>query len=104
MLVKTTFSSRHRLYAGVELTTKEEVQHAVNALTTDGGKILDSPRPLPWSPFAADIVDRYGVKWFISLPMLAPPEGCLACVSINETPGCDMCIRWEEEGFVCPKI
>ena len=104
MLAQTTFKSRHRLYANVELTTEGEVRHSVDVLTADGGKILDPPRPLPWSPCAADVVDKYGVKWFISLPMLAPPEGCLACVPIDETPGCDLCIRWVEEGFVCPKI
>jgi len=104
MLTQTTFKSRHRLFANVELTTEAEVQHAANALVTDGGKIIDSPRPLPWSPCAADVLDKYGVKWFISMPMLAPPQGCLACVPIGETPGCDLCIRWAEEGFVCPKI
>jgi len=104
MLAQTTFKSRHRLFANVELSTETEVRHAVDMLTADGDKIIDPPRPLPWSPCAADVVDKYGVKWFISLPMLAPPEGCLACVPINETPGCDLCIRWKEEGFVCPKI
>jgi len=104
MLVQTTFKSRHRLCANVELATEDELRHAVDALTADGGRIIDSPRPLPWSPYAADVVDKYGVKWFISLPMLAPPDGCLACVPINETPGCDLCIRWKEEGFICPKI
>jgi len=104
MLAQTTVKSRHRLYANVELSTEDEVRHAVNALTTGGGRVLDAPRPLPWSPCAADVVDKYGVKWFISLPMLAPPEGCLACVPINEKLGCDLCIRWTEEGFICPKI
>jgi len=65
MLVQTTFKSRHRLYANVELTTEAEVRHAVNLLTADGGKILDQPRPLPWSPCAADVIDKYGIKWFI---------------------------------------
>jgi len=104
MLAQTTFESRHRLYANVELTTEDEIRHAAYVLTSGGGKITDPPRPLPWSPCAADVVDKYGVKWFISLPMLASPQGCLACVPINETPGCDLCIRWAEEGFVCPKI
>jgi len=104
MLVQTTFQSRHRLQAGVELSDEADVRNAVDILTADGGKILDPPRPLPWSQCAADVIDKYGVKWFISLPMLAPPEGCLACVPINEKPGCDLCIRWAEEGFNCPKL
>ena len=104
MLAETTFRSRHRLYANVELATEDELRHAVDALSTDGGKVLDVPRPLPWSPCAADVIDKYGVKWFLSLPMLAPPKGCLACVPIDETPSCDLCIRWTEEGFRCPKI
>jgi len=104
ILAQTTFKSRHRLFTGIELTTKAEVHHAVNVLTAGGGKIIDPPKPLPWSPCAADVLDKYGVKWFISLPQLAPPKGCLACVPINETPGCNLCIRWAEDGFVCPKI
>ena len=104
ILAQTTFESRHRLYANIELATEDKVRHAVDVLTAGGGKIIDSPRPLPWSPCAADIMDKYGVKWFISLPMSAPLEGCLACVPTNETPGCDLCIRWAEEGLACPKI
>jgi len=104
MLAQTTFKSRHRLYANVELATEADVRRAADALAANGGKVIDMPRPLPWSPCAADVVDKYGVKWFISLPQFAPPKGCLACVLINETPGCDLCIRWGEESFACPKI
>jgi PhnB protein len=92
------------LKACVEVTTADEVKAATEALAADGGKINDPPRPLPWSPCAADVVDKYGIEWFISTPMFAPPEGCLACVPIGEKPGCDLCIRWDEEGYVCPKI
>jgi len=103
-LVQATHKSRYLLKACVEVAATDEVKAIANALTVDGGKITDPARPLPWSSCATDLVDKYGVEWFISVPMLAPPEGCLACVPIDEIPGCDLCIRWEEEGFVCPRI
>jgi len=104
MLVQTTFASRHRLFANVEFATEAEIKKAAHALTASGGKVLDAPGPRPWSPCAADVLDHYGIKWFLSLPMHAPPEGCLACVPIGEVSGCDLCIRWAEDGFTCPKL
>ena len=104
MPVQPIYKSKHRLKACIEVATAEEVKATTEALTAGGGKINDPPRPLPWSSCAADLTDRYGIEWFISTPMITPPEGCLACVPINEIPGCDLCIRWDEEGFVCPKI
>ena len=104
MLLQATHKSSQRLKACVEVAAAEAVKAAAEALATDGGRINDPPRPLPWSACAADLVDKYGIEWFISTPCYAPPEGCLACVPINETPGCDLCIRWEAEGFICPKI
>jgi PhnB protein len=98
------YTSSQRLKACVEVATSDEVKEIANALASGGGHINDPPRPLPWSPCAVDLIDKYGIAWFISTPCFEPPKGCLACVPVNEKPGCDICIRWENEGFSCPKI
>jgi len=104
MFIKMMNTASYRvLNAGVELETEAEVRNAFELLS-EGGKVIRAAGPLPWSPYAADIIDKYGVGWFISMPMLSPPAGCLACVPAGEEPGCDLCIRWLEDGFVCPKI
>ena len=102
MSSKTKFCHM-RLKACLEVETEREVQNIAQAVMDEGGK-GEPAGPRPWSPYAADVVDKYGVEWFISMPMHEPPEGCLACVPIDEEPGCDLCIRWSEVDFVCPKI
>jgi len=92
-----------RLQASFGCETEDEVKRMYQAILDEGGK-GDPPAPRPWAACAIDVVDKYGVQWFISTPQKRPPEGCLACVPINEKPGCDFCIRWVEEDFICPKI
>jgi len=104
ILAQTTFKSSHRLKAGVNLKTEADVYRVTELLTADGGRIISPPGPLPWAEFAADVVDKYGIEWFICMNELAPPQGCLACVPAGEVPGCDLCVRWAEEGYKCPKI
>ena len=53
---------------GVTLPDKSAVLHAF-ALLKDGGRVIMEPGPLPWSPFACEVVDRYGLWWFLSMPM-----------------------------------
>ncbi|MCL2361349.1 MAG: VOC family protein [Defluviitaleaceae bacterium] len=102
--IQTMFSTSYRvLNAGIELETAEDVRR-VYKLLTEEGRSISPPGPLPWSPCAADAIDKYGVGWFISMSMISPPEGCLACVPIGEKPECKLCIRWSEPGYACPKI
>ena len=104
LFIQMMFKASYRiLNAGIELETEAEVMHVFQLLSAEG-KVVNTVGPRPWSACAADVIDKYGVGWFISTPMIAPPDGCLACVPVDEKPGCDLCIRWAEVDFVCPKI
>jgi PhnB protein len=58
---------------GVTLADETAVQKAF-ALLSDGGTIKTSIGPLPWSPCAAEVIDRFGVWWFVTAPMHLPPD------------------------------
>ena len=104
LFIEMMFKASYRiLNAGIELETEDEVRRIFQLLSADG-KVINPVGPRPWSACAADVIDRYGVGWFISTPMKAPPDGCLACVPVGDEPGCDLCIRWSEDDFICPKI
>ncbi|MGX6977692.1 VOC family protein [Vagococcus elongatus] len=58
---------------GVTLASEEEV-HKVYRILSEGGIIKESIGPLPWSPCAATIIDKFGVWWFITAPQHRPPD------------------------------
>ncbi len=58
---------------GVSFDSREELEKALSVLKV-GGTFKMEPRELPWSPYAAEVVDRFGVDWFLSLPQRRPPE------------------------------
>ena len=104
LFIKMMFSVSYRvLNAGIEFQTENEVRN-VFKLLSDEGKVINPVEPRPWSACAADVIDKYGVGWFISTPMSSPPVGCLACVPEGEVAGCDLYVRWSEVDFVCPVI
>jgi len=94
------------LTIGIESYETVDDVHRIVDLLTQGGEILVHPHPLPWTPCAVEVIDKYGVKWYLAVSTSSPiPEGCLACVPAGETPKCDFhCIRWLETDFSCPKI
>lgn len=49
-----------------ELGSKEAVQRAFNILS-EGGKVLKPLGPVSWSEFCADVIDKYGVFWWIAI-------------------------------------
>ena len=51
---------------GIDLPTEEEVRHAFALLAEEGTVTLPLQR-LPWCPLAAEVVDKYGVYWYIYL-------------------------------------
>lgn len=55
---------------GVDFPNREQAFSLLKA----GGTVKMEPRELPWSPWAAEVVDRFGVDWFLSLPQHLPPE------------------------------
>lgn len=49
---------------GISFDTEEEVHRAYNMLKEEG--IVRRPLgPLPWSVCSADVLDKYGVYWYI---------------------------------------
>lgn len=53
--------------------SREDLERALGLLRK-GGRVTMEPRKLPWSPWAACVIDRFGVRWFLSLPNHRPPE------------------------------
>ncbi|MCL6458644.1 MAG: VOC family protein, partial [Gorillibacterium sp.] len=62
----TSGSVRPTMSYGIDLDSEEEVRKAYSMLI-EGGNILRSIGPLPWSPCSADVIDKYGVYWYIYL-------------------------------------
>lgn len=58
---------------GVSFRTREELDRALEALR-EGGNVTMGPGELPWSPWAANVTDRFGINWFLSLPQHRPAE------------------------------
>ena len=49
-----------------ELGSKEAVQRAFDVLSEDG-KVLKALGSVPWNEFCADVIDKYGVFWWIAI-------------------------------------
>jgi PhnB protein len=63
----------HAVQLGVTLESEAEVEKAF-ALLGAGGTVKRPMGPLPWSPCCAEIIDRFGVWWYITAPQHLPPE------------------------------
>lgn len=44
------------------------------ALLSEEGTIVLPIGPLPWSPCAAEVVDKFGVHWYITAPQHRPAD------------------------------
>ena len=55
------------------LDSEAEVRAAYELLC-EGGRVDIPIGPLPWSPCAASVTDRFGVWWYISAPQHHPAE------------------------------
>jgi len=64
-------SKRPTMSYGINLDTEAELQHAYGILV-EGGHILRELGQLPWSPCSADLVDKYGVCWYIYVSQHRP--------------------------------
>jgi PhnB protein len=51
---------------GINFDSEEEIRKAY-AFLADGGHVLRPLGPLPWSPCSADVVDKYGIYWYICI-------------------------------------
>ena len=59
-------SNRPIANLGLNLPTEEEVRHAFSLLAENGTVTLPL-QPLPWCPLAGEVVDEFGVYWYIYL-------------------------------------
>ena len=55
----------------INLDNNDELNHAYEILSKNG-HVLRSLGSLPWSPCSADIVDKYGVCWYIYVSQHKP--------------------------------
>ena len=71
-IVRSMLASRQPTMSyGVNLDNDAELNHAYETLI-EGGHILRDLGSLPWSPCSADIVDKYGVCWYIYVSQHRP--------------------------------
>lgn len=56
---------------GVNLNDNEELNHAYSVLGQEG-HILRPIGSLPWSPCSADVVDKFGVCWYLYVSQHRP--------------------------------
>ena len=64
-------SQRPTMSYGINLDNDEELDHAYKTLA-EGGHVLRELGSLPWSPRSADLVDRYGVCWYLYVSQHRP--------------------------------
>jgi PhnB protein len=64
-------SNRPTMSYGIDLNNDDELKHAYQLLIA-GGHILRELGELPWSPCSADVVDKYGVYWYIFVSQHRP--------------------------------
>ncbi len=69
---KTEFTN-NMVQVSMILDDAAAVQHAYDLLR-EGGTVETPIGPLPWSPCAAVLRDRFGVWWYISAPQHYPDE------------------------------
>ena len=56
---------------GINLDDDEELHHAFGILEK-GGHVLRPIGSLPWSPSSADLVDKFGVCWYLFVSQHRP--------------------------------
>lgn len=56
---------------GINLESAAELQHAYETLAREG-HVLRPIGSLPWSPSSADVVDKYGVCWYLYVTQHRP--------------------------------
>lgn len=53
--------------------SEEQLRGAFKLLSAEGRVRMDVCA-LPWSPCAAEVVDRFGIRWYLTVPQHRPPE------------------------------
>lgn len=72
VIVRSMLASKQPTMSyGINLDNDDELNHAYSILV-EGGHILRELGSLPWSSCSADIVDKYGVCWYIYVSQHRP--------------------------------
>lgn len=58
---------------GYTVKSKEDFYRIFSILREEGKVIMDVCE-LPWSPLAAVVMDKYGARWYITLPQHRPED------------------------------
>jgi PhnB protein len=66
MLSSSLKESRPTMSYGINFDNEDEVRKAYSMLV-EGGKVLFPLGSLPWSSCCADVVDKYGIYWYITV-------------------------------------
>ena len=66
MLSSSLKESRPTMSYGINFDNEDEVRKAYSMLV-QGGKVLFPLGSLPWSSCCADVVDKFGVYWYITV-------------------------------------
>ena len=66
MLTSSLKESRPTMSYGINFDNEDEVRKAYSMLA-EGGKVLFPLGSLPWSSCCADVIDKYGVYWYIAV-------------------------------------
>lgn len=66
MLKSDLKQSRPTMSYSLDFSSEDEIKKAYEMLAAEGTVLLPLG-PLPWSACAAEVVDKYGVYWYISL-------------------------------------
>ncbi len=58
---------------GYTVESKDEF-YRIFAVLKEEGRVIIDPCTLPWSPLATVVMDRFGVRWYITLPQHRPVD------------------------------
>ena len=78
-------SSRPTMSYGIDLENEDALETAYGMLA-DGGKVLRPLGALPWSPCSADVIDRYGVCWYLYVSQEKPTDSAMNEWFANNSP------------------
>ena len=66
-------STANPVQLGFTFDGRDELLRAFNILIREG-KVLMDVCELPWSPCAAEVMDKFGIKWYLTVPQHRPPD------------------------------
>ena len=79
-------AGRPTMSYGVDLESEEALRRAFSVLS-EGGHVLRPLGALPWCPCSADLVDRFGVCWYIFVTQAAPSDAAMEEYFRNDPDG-----------------